>query len=386
MGIPTRSALRKSLAALGTGAFATGMALAPAGTASAHESEHHGEHAKVSITQTNLISDQALPSSPNVLVDPTLVNPWGMSFGTGASASPLWVSDNGSEASTLYKNAATPPALTKVPLTVTTPMGPTGQVFNPSATEFVVTAGAASGAAKFIFASESGWIAGWNPNVPAASSTQATPAVHVPNAVFKGLTLASAHGADYLYAADFSNGRVDVFNSSFVLQHWVGAFRDHNVPSSYAPFNVQVLNGKLYVTYAKKNPGTIDDLAGAGHGFVDVFDTSGHLVKRLVQHGALNSPWGLAIAPSSWGALAGDLLVGNFGNGRIHVYNANNGHPLGALRDAHHHVIAIDGLWGLLPGNGVASDPGSVIFTAGPDDEAHGLLGVLTAVVAAPHS
>jgi uncharacterized protein (TIGR03118 family) len=386
MGISRHGPARKSLAALGTAAVATGMALAPTGTASAHESGHHGEHANVSITQTNLISDQALPNDPNVLVDPTLVNPWGMSFGTGASATPLWVSENGSDASTLYKNGATPPALSKVPLTVAVPGGPTGQVFNASATEFVVTAGAASGAAKFIFASESGWVAGWNPNVPTAGSTQATPAVQVPNAVFKGLTLASANGADYLYAADFSNGRIDVFNSSFVLQNWTGAFRDSHVPSSYAPFNVQVLDGKLYVTYAKKNPGTIDDLAGAGHGFVDVFDTSGHLIKRLVQHGALNSPWGLAIAPQSWGTTAGDLLVGNFGNGRIHVYDANTGRPRGALRDANRHVIAIDGLWGLMPGNGVASDPNSVIFTAGPDGEAHGLLGVLTAAAPAPHS
>ncbi|HTC68058.1 MAG TPA: TIGR03118 family protein, partial [Acidothermaceae bacterium] len=218
-------------------------------------------------------------------------------------------------------------------------------------------------------------------NVPAAGSTQATPAVQVPNAVFKGLALASVGGANYLYATDFHHGTVDVFDNTFTLQHWSGAFRDRHIPDGYAPFNIALLNGNLYVTYAKQDAARHDDVAGAGHGFVDVFSTSGQLLNRLVSRGGLNSPWGLAIAPSSWGSLAGSLLVGNFGNGRIHAYDATSGHALGALRDASGNKITIDGLWGLLPGNGTAADPQSVIFSAGPDGETHGLVGVLQAAV-----
>ncbi len=378
MRIRLQGPAKRAVPALSAVALATGLALVPAATASA--SNISGDAARVAVTQTNLVSDHALASDPNVLVDPTLVNPWGMSFGTGATPTPLWVSDNGQDASTLYRTGPTPPAFVKVPLTVAVPGRPTGQVFNPSASEFAVKAGDATGPAKFIFATESGWILGWNPNVPAANSTMATPAAHVPDGVFKGLALASAKGSDFLYAADFAKGTIDVFDTSFAMQDWKDAFRDPMIPEGYAPFNVQQLDGKLYVTYAKKKAGTIDDEAGPGHGFVDIYTTEGRLQKRLIQHGELNSPWGLAIAPSSWGPLAGTLLVGNFGNGRIHAYNAESGQSLGTIRDAMHEPITIDGLWGLMPGNGVASDPQSVIFSAGPDDESHGLVGVLTAV------
>jgi uncharacterized protein (TIGR03118 family) len=369
-------ATRRLGALLGSGVVSGALVLASSATASA-STGHDGNG--VAVTQTNLISDQ-VGHAP--LIDPSLINPWGMSFGTGATPTPVWVSDNGADVSTLYHGATTPPSFTKVPLTVSIPGGaPTGQVFNTSATDFVVHSGSASGAAKFIFDSEAGWIVGWNPNVPAANSTQATPAVQVPNAVFKGLALASAGGANYLYATDFHHGRVDVFDSTFTLQHWSGAFRDGHMPDGYAPFNIALLNGNLYVTYAKQDAAKHDDVAGAGHGFVDVFSASGHLLNRLVARGGLNSPWGLAIAPSSWGSLAGSLLVGNFGDGRIHAYDPTSGHALGALRDARGHKITIDGLWGLLPGNGVAADPQSVIFSAGPDGENHGLVGVLQAAV-----
>ena len=330
--------------------------------------------ADVPITQTNLVSDQ-MGQAP--LVDASLVNPWGMSFGP---ATPVWVSDNGQDVSTLYSGNTSPPAFTKAALTVSIPGGaPTGQVFNSSTTDFVVTNGSASGAAKFIFDSEAGWISGWNTNVPATGSTQATPAKQIPNAVFKGLALASVNGANFLYATDFHHGTVDVFDSTFGLQHWAGAFRDRAIPRGYAPFNIQLLNGYLYVTYAKQDQARHDDVPGKGHGFVDEFTTGGQLVKRLVRRGALDSPWGMAIAPSSWGALAGSLLVGNFGNGRIHAYDATTGAPLGALRGKDGKRVVIDGLWGLLPGNGVAADPQSVIFSAGPDGEMHGLVGVLQA-------
>jgi len=365
---------------LGSGVVSAALVLASSATANANpRHDDHGGGSTVAVTQTNLVSDE-LGEAP--LVDPNLINPWGMSFGTGATPTPVWVSDNGADVTTLYKGVTTPPSFAKVPLTVSIPGGaPTGQVFNGSATDFVVHSGSASGAAKFIFDSEAGWIVGWNPNVPAANSTQATPAVQVPNAVFKGLALANKGGANFLYAADFHHGTVDVFDSTFTRQHWSGAFRDKHIPDGYAPFNIALLNGNLYVTYAKQDADKHDDASGAGHGFVDVFSTGGHLLNRLVSRDGLNSPWGLAIAPSSWGPLAGSLLVGNFGDGRIHAYGLTSGHALGALRDAKRNKITIDGLWGLLPGNGVAADPQSVIFSAGPDGESHGLVGVLQAAV-----
>ena len=358
---------------IGTGVLAIGLALASSGTAVAADETGTGN---IAVTQTNLVSDQP-GHAP--LLDPTLKNPWGMSFGTGATSTPLWVSENGSNASTVYKNNATPPPpLSKLGLTVAVPVQPTGQVFN-STSDFVVTSGSASGKALFIFATEAGSILGWNPNVPGSGSTDATPAAHVNNAVYKGLALASSKGKNFLYAANFHSGRIDVFDGSFMLQNWHGAFRDRHIPTGYAPFNVQLLNGDLYVTYAKQKANKIDDAAGRGHGFVDVFSTSGHLEKRLVKRGALNSPWGLAIAPSSWGHLAGTLLVGNFGDGRINAYGASSGRSMGPLRDARHHAISIEGLWALLPGNGVAGDPQAVLFSAAPNAEADGLLGALTA-------
>ncbi|HEY0869471.1 MAG TPA: TIGR03118 family protein, partial [Acidothermaceae bacterium] len=281
---------------LGTGIVSTGLIF---GSSTMAAAAPHDSADDVPIAQTNLVSDQ-VGHAP--LVDANLVNPWGMSYG---AATPVWVSDNGKDVSTLYSGNTFPPAFTKANLTVSIPGGePTGQVFNSSTTDFVVTNGT-SGPAKFIFASEAGWITGWNPNVPTTGSTQATPAKQIPNAVFKGLALANFDGANYLYATDFNHAKVDVFDSTFGLQHWNGAFQDSAIPSGYAPFNVQLLNGSLYVTYAKQDAAKHDDFAGKGHGFVDVFTTGGQLVKRLVRNGDLNSPWGLAIAPSSWGELAG---------------------------------------------------------------------------------
>jgi uncharacterized protein (TIGR03118 family) len=357
-----------------TATLVIGVVAAMGGTAAAATSQ---KAAPVAITQTNLVSDQ-----PGVaqITDPSLVNPWGMSFGTGTTATPVWVSNNGSDNTTLYRGATTPPTVAKVPLTVTIPGGaPTGQVFNTSATDFAVSAGGASGPAKFIFASETGYITGWNPTVPAAGSTVAQTAVHLPGAVFKGLAIATLKQHQYLYAADFHGGKIDVFNSSFKQVKWAGAFRDALLPKGYAPFNVQELRGALYVTYAKQDAAKHDDAARLGRGWVDVYTNSGKLIKRLVKHGVLDSPWGLAIAPSGWGKFSGALLVGNFGNGRIHGYNARSGKPIGALFYGNGKPVTIDGLWGLMAGNGVSGDVHSILFTAGPDGEAHGLFGELTA-------
>jgi len=314
--------------------------------------------------QTNIVSD--VPGWAPI-VDASLVNAWGMSAGP---ATPVWVSNNGTDSTTLYKGGTLGVPFSKVPLTVAIPDGaPTGQVFNPG-TDFMV----GGAPAKFIFASEHGFIDAWQGGL--SPITMAMNVATVPGAEYKGLAISTGTGGSWLYAANFAAGRIDVFNGSFALQNWAGAFMDKHLPKGYSPFNIQNLGGRLYVTYAKQGP-TGDDVAGPGHGFVDVYDTTGNFIKRLVSHGRLNSPWGLQIAPAGFGAFSGDLLVGNFGDGRINAYNPWNGAPEGTLRGTNGRPIWIDGLWGLQFGNGVAGTPTTLLFTAGPGGEAHGLFGSL---------
>ncbi len=322
-------------------------------------------------TQTNLVSD--IPGVARI-TDPNLVNPWGVSeFPKG----PLWVSDNGTDVSTLYTGAIGGSPLTPVPLVVKIPGGaPTGQVFNGTK-GFVVHHGKQSGAALFIFASEAGVISGWNPAVGAvgnATSTHAQRGVTVRNAVYKGLAIAGRR----LFAANFHSGRVDIFNSKFHRVRSAGAFRDRRLPHGYAPFNITSIGGHLYVSYAKQDADKGDDVAGPGHGFIDVYSTGGKLLHRLVRRGALNSPWGMLIAPSSFGTFSHDLLVANFGNGALNAFDPVTGKFLGPLKNADGNPIVISGLWGLIRGDGAAGTPQAVFFTAGLADESHGLLGTIT--------
>jgi uncharacterized protein (TIGR03118 family) len=318
--------------------------------------------------QTNLISD--LPGMAQI-TDPNLVNPWGQA---ASPTSPLWVADNGSNVSTLYTGAikGSPPMI--VPLVVKIPGGaPTGTVFNGTR-DFVVHTAQGSEPANFIFASETGMITAWS---HAVSGTEAQAEFTSKDAVYKGLALASANGARYLYATNFHENRIDVLNSHFVQVKLAGSFTDPDLPAGYAPFGIQLIDGKLYVSYAKQDEAKHDDVAGPGHGFVDVYDTSGHLLKRLISRGELNSPWGLVRATAHFGAFAGDLLVGNFGNGLIHAYDPRTGAFEGTLMNESGHPIQIDGLWALRFGNGTFASDGTLVFTAGIDHESHGLLGEL---------
>ena len=341
-----------------------------------------------SFVQTNLVSD--LTNQGAAVIDPNLKNPWGLS---ASPTSPVWVSDNNAGVSTLYRGDGT-----KVPLVVTiqpaggSPAGtsgsPTGTVFGGTG-DFVVTQGGKSGPSIFLFATEDGTIQGWNPGVGGTNATIGADKGQggaATGAVYKGLALASVNGKNYLYASNFRSGQVDVFDGQFQQQTWAGAFTDSHIADGYAPFNIQNLNGLLYVTYAKQNAVKHDDVKGPGHGFVDVFTPNGVLQERLIRHGALNSPWGLAIAPATWGDLSGDLLVGNFGNGRINAYNASNGHFRGALTAGADRPISIDGLWGLRFGNGGGgtpdglhtASPNALYFSAGINGEQDGLFGTIT--------
>lgn len=332
--------------------------------------------------QINLVSDQ--PGKAH-LTDPDLVNAWGLAASPGTDAapgSPLWVADNGTDKATLY-TGKTPTSVSKASLVVSvTGAAPTGQVFNPDTSAFVVRDKKGhSGASVFIFDTENGTIDGWNPMVGAKGKSFSTVTEIAHNrgakAVYKGLALAqTSTGKPHLYATNFHSGRVEIYNSAFKRVSLSGGqFVDPHLPAGYAPFGIAELGGELYVTFAKQDAMRHDDVAGPGHGFVDVFTNGGAFVRRLVTRGALDSPWGLAQAPAGFGQFSGDLLVGNFGNGHINVYDPATGAHLGQLRRANGSPIVIDGLWGLRFGNGNAAKTNQLVFSAGPDGEAHGLLG-----------
>ena len=325
-------------------------------------------------TPTNLTSD-----IPNVgtFNDTNLVNPWGLA---ASAASPWWVSDNGTGLSTLYDGTGSPKALV-----VTVPSGtsgtgtPTGIVVNGTS-DFQI----GGNATHFIFATEDGTISGWS------SGTSAVIAVNNSgsgNAVYKGLALASANGANYLYVANFRNGTVDVFDKNYApFSFGAGTFVDATIPSGFAPFNVYNLgNNQLAVTYAKQDDAKHDDVPGPGNGYVTIFDTSGNLKYRLVHLPYLNSPWAVVMAPASgFGGFSGDILVGQFGSGAIVAYTPA-GNFVGLLLDPAFLHLEIDGLWGLGFGNGTSSGPKTTLyFTAGAFGEAHGIFGSVTCCTQGP--
>lgn len=298
--------------------------------------------------------------------DPNLVNSWGMAVSSNGT---IWVSDNGTGVSTLYHQDGTAVSLV---VTIPTskqnkgPGNPTGVVFNNTGF-FKVTLNGNSQPALFIFASEDGSISGWNPQL---DSTHAIIAVDngtnqgTNSAVYKSATLGAANGHNFLYVANFRSGHVETYNESFQPTNPSG-FIDPHLPAGYAPFGIRNINGQIYVTYALQDAKRHDDVAGPGNGFVDVFDTSGNFIKRLVSNGNLNSPWGLALVD-------GELWVGNFGDGKINNYDPSTGAFLETISRADGTPLQFDGLWDLLPLGG------GVYFTAGIGDEAHGLFGIIT--------
>jgi uncharacterized protein (TIGR03118 family) len=346
-----------------------------------HRPIHHETEEETTFLQTNLVSNSI--SIPAVTIDPNLINPWGL---THSATSPFWVSDNGTGVTTVYTGAGAKvnvggfDAITiAAPQGQTSPASPTGDVFNTAGTGFNITSGGVTASSVFIFATEDGTISGWNPNVDNGSSS----VLAVDNsqggtgAVYKGLAIGQTDEGTFLFAANFRNGTVDVFNSDFKQ---VNSFTDPKVPAGFAPFNVQVLDDHLFVTFALQNAAKHDDVAGPGNGFVDEFDLQGNLLHRVASGGALNSPWGLAIAPPGFGEFANDLLVGNFGDGTINVFNPKNDHFLGKLEGADGTPITIGDLWALVPGTGNAgTDPNKIYFTAGVLNEAQGLFGSLAA-------
>ena len=318
---------------------------------------------------TPLVSDGAVPAP---FTDASLKNPWGVAFNPNGF---VWVANNGSANSTLYDGTGKPQSLiVAVPGFAGAAGKPTGIVFSGSA-NFVVTKNGVSGPSRFIFASEDGAISGWAPNVDGTHALFAAGDA-AEHSAYKGLALAANGQGNFLFAADFHNARVDVYDATFKRVIWPGAFTDPKLPAGYAPFGIQNLQGNVYVTYAKQDVDARDEVAGRGLGLVDVFDASGKLLRRVATGGRLNAPWGLALAPADFGRFSNALLVGNFGDGRISAYDPRNGEFLGQLRGADGRRLAISGLWGMAFGNGLASQPtGTLFFAAGTNDEANGLYG-----------
>ncbi len=318
--------------------------------------------------QTNLVSNV-----PGLAAnfDANLRNPWGISH---SATSPFWVSDQAANVATLYNAASVPQALVvSIPPSAPPPTGPTGEVFAGIANNFVVN----GAPANFVFATLAGSIDAWTGSLGTTAQVVAT----TPNAVYTGLAIGNNGTANFLYAANFAAGHIDVFNSSFAPATLSGSFTDPNLPAGYVPYNIQNVGGKLYVQYSQVDPVTHEAAAGAGLGVVNVFDLNGNFLQRLHTGGPLNAPWGIAVAPAGFGEFGGDVLVGNFGDGTINAFDPITGNFLGALRDSSGDPIVNGGLWGLdfrAPGSGF--DPNALFITAGINDEADGLFAEIKAV------
>jgi uncharacterized protein (TIGR03118 family) len=385
-----------------------GIGLEKSVTASAQQADR-----KVVVLETDLVANAPDLLDTNgivhsaFLLDPHLVNPWGVAK---SPASPFWVADNNAGVSTLYSVAGG--NLTIVPSVFSIPGPgdplnrtgtPTGAVFNIglNAQGFKIAGvdrnqKAAAAPAIFLFATEDGTIVGWNPNINPAGFEQSLVGTYgivavdnsanptaADGAVYKGLAIAAdAVGNTFLYATNFRAGTVDVYDVSFKPVHLPpGAFMDPHLPHGYAPFNIVVSGGRLFVTYAKQDAAKHDDVAGPAHGLVDIFDLDGHMVARFAQHAHLNSPWGVVQAPASFGEFAGAILIGNFGDGRIHAFDPDTGAFLGTVTNSLGQEILIDGLWSLTVGNGQnGGDTNTIYFTAGPNGEKDGLFGSLVPV------
>ncbi|MGB8692278.1 MAG: TIGR03118 family protein [Steroidobacteraceae bacterium] len=329
---------------------------------------------------TKLVADTAGVGA--VTTDANLVNAWGIAFGP---TSPSWVANNHSETSTLYDgNGAAKTLVVSFPSSPGTSFDPTGIVFNGSS-DFVISSGASSGAARFIFVGEGGMLAGWSSS--ADPSNAITVYTAADGAVYKGLAIASNGGGNFLYATDFHNGKVDVFDASFARQTPSGTsftFSDPNLPAGYAPFGIQALKTgaagatQIYVSYAKQDtPPSNDNVNGAGLGLVDIYDTNGQFIRQLVPTGGrLNAPWGIALAPANFGTLSNALLVGNFGDGKINGFDVASGAYLGTVADSTGAAFAVPGLWAIVFGNDAVNQPRDTLFyAAGTNNEVNGEYG-----------
>src|ERR1700677_187202 len=353
--------------------------------------------AAMGFTDTALVTDNDTVVATALTIDANLQNPWGIAFAPG---SPFWISDNNNNLSTLYSGIGaneTQGVTGSASVGVAIPASaagvqakPTGQVYNGNG-GFMITTSMGQESALFIFDGEAGTIAAWAKDSGATAVTAYDDGVANAgnHAVYKGLAIGAVGGATYLYATDLHNNKVDVFDTNFSKPAAMqGKFVDPNIPAGFAPFGIAALNGNLYVTFAKQDAAMHDEITGAGLGYVDVFDFSGNLISQFASAGALNAPWGIAIAPAGFGALQGDVLIGNFGDGTINIFSPN-GTALanfeGPLMSISGQPFAFPGLWSLVFGNGDADKPLTTLFyTAGFANPTDGVFGTITPSASAP--
>jgi uncharacterized protein (TIGR03118 family) len=346
---------------------------------------------------TALVSDKLGVVATTTKIDANLSNPWGVAIAPGL---PFWVADNNSNLSTLYSGtgAIETAAITgtnEVGVTIPAsaagvPANPTGQVYNGGG-GFLIPTSAGQESSLFIFDGEGGTIAAWANGSGATAVTAYDDGVAngANHAVYKGLALGTVNGASFLYATDLHNNKVDVFDTNFTKPAAMqGKFIDPTMPAGFVPFGIVAVNGQLYVSFTKQDAAKHDETTGAGLGYVDVFDLSGNFVSRFASAGVLNAPWGMAVAPAGFGSLAGDLLIGNFGDGKINVF-APNGTALatsmGPLTVTNGGTITIPGLWSLVFGNGDSDKPVTTLFyTAGFADQTDGVFGSIAVTTATP--
>lgn len=352
------------------------------------------DHERNSYVVTPLVSDLAKAAPTQ---DPLLQNSWGVAF--SPAASPFWIADNATGCATLYdgdgtkvmlkvsiplpRNIIPPTACMPANPQAQTPAAPTGVVWNPTtnpATVFLVPG--TSLPASFIFVTEDGTISSWtNGLTPAGNAVLAVDNSQVPStalgAVYKAAVIGVNVNGVFLFVTNFRAGTIEVYDHNYKPATTDGGFVDRNIPAGFAPFGIRLIDGNLFVTYAKQNAQMHDDVAGPGNGFVDVFDTDGHLLRRFASRGQLNSPWGMERASFAFGPFSGMILIGNFGNGRINVFD-EQGNFVDELDDVHDKPLSIDGLWTLTLGGGAKSSPDTLYFTAGPNGETDGLFGTIT--------
>ena len=392
-------ATRKAVAfsSLGILGALTLVACGGGGSAAGSSNGQPVPQATSGFADTALVSDKTGVVATNTTIDANLSNPWGVAVAPGL---PFWIADNNSNLTTLYSGlgANETGGLTgssevgiAIPASAAgVPANPTGQVYN-GAGGFLITTGAGKESALFIFDGEGGTIAAWANDSGATAVTVYDDGVTngANHAVYKGLALGTVNGSQFLYATDLHNNKVDVFDTNFALPAGMqGKFIDPQIPAGFVPFGITALNGQLYVSYTQQDAAKHDETTGAGLGYVDLFDFSGNFVSRFASAGVLNAPWGMALAPAGFGSLAGDVLIGNFGDGTINIF-APNGTALatsmGPLTVTNGGTITIPGLWSLVFGNGDADKPLTTLFyTAGFADQTDGVFGSIAVSTATP--
>lgn len=328
-----------------------------------------------SYTQSNLISDGSVKAQQT---DPNLINPWGVAIG---QQTPFWINTTGTGFSEVYDSDANKQFIVTIPPVTGSKSktgSPTGIAFNSSTTDFVLKQGSS---ALFLFDSLDGTISAWNSSLTNAVTVVDNSAA---GAVYTGLAIANNGTANFILAANLASGKIDVFDTKFAPANLAGNFTDPTLPQGFAPFNVHVLNNQVYVMYAMQTPSGGPPTAGAGAGYISIFDTNGNFIKRAITGGNLNAPWGLALAPTSFGAFGGTLLIGNFGDGTINAFDPSTFALKGQLQDATGKVIVNDRLWEILFGQNGTGDPNTLYFSAGVNDEKGGLFGSIAITAPAP--